>query len=336
MSTQTKIQTFEGNVGIGTNNPGGFRLDVNTGTVSTSAIEVTNFTVGSVTNAFLPIGSIVMWHRALNSIPSGWQICDGTSGTPDLRNFFVIGSETNYTQGDTGGDTSFTLADENLPSHSHSTPATSTDANHTHPNATTTQGGRHRHTGTTATSPTHTHNSDISSSSGSHGHNYNAMNSSGLHSHPFSVAPNGIHAHRAGPRVIWDASNGSCGIWSNHPAVAHSLARQPANTTRYQTYTSYGGDHGHGSNTSNYSGNHNHNASFPTSGNHSHPVTCVDSANHTHPVGIAGNTTNHNHVTTMSTIGAHTHSYTTNSTGQGQAFSIMPSYYTLAYIMKTS
>jgi len=36
--------------------------------------------------------TIVMWYGALASIPAGWVLCDGTSGTPDLRDMFVRGA----------------------------------------------------------------------------------------------------------------------------------------------------------------------------------------------------------------------------------------------------
>ena len=35
---------------------------------------------------------IRMWYGALANIPAGWQICDGTGGTPDLRGYFVKGA----------------------------------------------------------------------------------------------------------------------------------------------------------------------------------------------------------------------------------------------------
>ena len=36
--------------------------------------------------------TIVMWYGALVDIPAGWTLCDGTLGTPDLRNVFVRGA----------------------------------------------------------------------------------------------------------------------------------------------------------------------------------------------------------------------------------------------------
>ncbi len=42
----------------------------------------------------IPSGFIAMWHGSIASIPSGWQLCDGTNGTPDLRNRFIICADT--------------------------------------------------------------------------------------------------------------------------------------------------------------------------------------------------------------------------------------------------
>ena len=42
-------------------------------------------------NAF-PSGGIIIWSGAANAIPSGWYLCDGNNGTPDLRNRFIIGA----------------------------------------------------------------------------------------------------------------------------------------------------------------------------------------------------------------------------------------------------
>jgi len=40
----------------------------------------------------VPIGGIINWSGALLDIPDGYQECDGTNGTPDLRDKFVIGA----------------------------------------------------------------------------------------------------------------------------------------------------------------------------------------------------------------------------------------------------
>jgi hypothetical protein len=46
---------------------------------------------------------ILMWNGSSGSIPAGWHLCDGTGGTPDLRDRFIVGAGTTYTLGSTGG-----------------------------------------------------------------------------------------------------------------------------------------------------------------------------------------------------------------------------------------
>lgn len=41
----------------------------------------------------VPSGSILMWSGTIATIPSGWYLCDGTNGTPNLTNKFVIGAD---------------------------------------------------------------------------------------------------------------------------------------------------------------------------------------------------------------------------------------------------
>lgn len=74
----------------------------------------------------IAIGAIVMWSGALIDIPQGWALCDGTNGTIDLRNRFVVGAGNTYSIGDTGGS-----ADAVLVSHTH-TNTISQDNNHSH------------------------------------------------------------------------------------------------------------------------------------------------------------------------------------------------------------
>ena len=72
-----------------------------------------------LTNA-VPSGIICMWSGESTAIPSGWHLCDGSSGTPDLRNRFIVGAGSSYSVGDTGGSDSVTLSTSQIPSHTHS------------------------------------------------------------------------------------------------------------------------------------------------------------------------------------------------------------------------
>jgi microcystin-dependent protein len=80
-----------------------------------------------------PSGGIVLWSGSIASIPSGWLLCNGTSGTPDLRDRFVVGAGTTYAVGATGGAASVTLSTSEIPSHTHTfSGTTDTVGDHTH------------------------------------------------------------------------------------------------------------------------------------------------------------------------------------------------------------
>lgn len=93
----------------------------------------------------VPIGGILMWSGIIATIPQGYALCDGTEGTPDLRDRFIVGAGTTYTPATTGGAASVTLLEANIPAHSHAfgSLALSNDGSHTH----------------TVTDPEHSHTS---------------------------------------------------------------------------------------------------------------------------------------------------------------------------------
>lgn len=57
----------------------------------------------------VPIGAIIMWSGAINQIPQGWALCDGTNGTPNLKDRFIVGAGNNYLPGNTGGNATINL-----------------------------------------------------------------------------------------------------------------------------------------------------------------------------------------------------------------------------------
>ena len=82
-----------------------------------------------------PVGAIVMWAGAVTAIPTGWKLCDGSDGTPDLRGQFIVGydpTDSAYNAvGKQGGAKEVELTEAQMP--------------------------QHKHTGTTDTSPQHRH-----------------------------------------------------------------------------------------------------------------------------------------------------------------------------------
>lgn len=79
----------------------------------------------SGSGATIPTGLISLWSGSIGSIPAGWALCNGTNGTPDLRDRFVVCAGGGYAVGATGGQTDTTLV-----SHTHT--ATVTDPGHVH------------------------------------------------------------------------------------------------------------------------------------------------------------------------------------------------------------
>jgi hypothetical protein len=67
----------------------------------------------------LDVGLICLWRGEVSTIPSGWQLCDGTNDTPDLRDKFIVGAGGGYTTGSKGGSIHSKLTMQNIPSHTH-------------------------------------------------------------------------------------------------------------------------------------------------------------------------------------------------------------------------
>ena len=50
----------------------------------------------------VPVGGIIAYSGLLADVLPPWHICDGTSGTPDLRNVFLKGADVGADAGATG------------------------------------------------------------------------------------------------------------------------------------------------------------------------------------------------------------------------------------------
>ena len=116
------------------------------GTKINSDLDTIDTNLKRVDNHRVPTGGIIIWSGSAAAIPTGWLLCDGTSGTPNLRDRFVVGAGATYVVGATGGSVAVTLAEANLPSHVHGISITSggQSADHTHGGYTDNQGS-HEH-----------------------------------------------------------------------------------------------------------------------------------------------------------------------------------------------
>ena len=83
-------------------------------------------TIPATSSAFTS-GMIMLWSGSIGSIPSGWTLCNGSNGAPDLRNRFVIAAGDAYSVAQTGGS-----ADSIVVAHTHTATSVVTDPGHQH------------------------------------------------------------------------------------------------------------------------------------------------------------------------------------------------------------
>lgn len=94
--------------------------------------KVTNIANGSANTdaatvaqvkAVYKVGEVKMWHGAVANIATvwgaGWQLADGTNGTADLRDRFIVGAGASYGVSTIGGEATNTLTTAQLPAHNH-------------------------------------------------------------------------------------------------------------------------------------------------------------------------------------------------------------------------
>jgi microcystin-dependent protein len=125
---------------------GEFKLDGASGTAGQVLVSAGAGNTPVWGNAFVA-GMIMLWSGSIASVPSGWALCDGSSGRPDLRNRFVVGAGSTYAVNATGG-----TADSVVVSHTHS--ATVTDSGHKHFQSETINGGYGKYSGANASAST--------------------------------------------------------------------------------------------------------------------------------------------------------------------------------------
>jgi len=77
----------------------------------------------------IPAGLISLWYGSIGSVPTGWYLCDGSNGTPDLRDRFIVGAGSTYSVSSVGGSTDAIVVTHN---HTATSTSTVTDPGHRH------------------------------------------------------------------------------------------------------------------------------------------------------------------------------------------------------------
>lgn len=157
-------------------------------------------------------GFIVMYSGDLGDIPANWAVCDGTNGTPDLRDRFIVAAGPTYPADSTGGVAthSHTVTVDNGGAHSH-TGTTSAEAltiaqmpAHTHYNGVTDSGGSSNlfNHGAVAASPTTTNSIDGNTADGTLEGTTTSTGSGDTHDHTLAIDSGGAHNHTASSSVV--------------------------------------------------------------------------------------------------------------------------------------
>lgn len=166
----------------------------------------------------IPAGTIIIWYGS--TLPSGFVICDGTNGTPDLREKFILGANQSG------------AADVQLD-------AFSTSSNTTLP---------------VANIPAHTHS--ISVDDGTHIHTY-TMPADPFHFHNASTSPSYPHAHDL-TNIVYNDPGGAwqyvyagavSGLWHTTPVFCGTYASHWPESAHIHTITTSASTvtHNHGS-----------------------------------------------------------------------------------------
>ena len=307
MSNQNSSSVTTGDLNV----TGAFRLDSSTGTAGQVMVSTGTSATPTWGNAFIR-GMIMLWTGS--AAPSGWAICNGSSGTPDLRDKFVMGAGGSLPAG--GG-----YKDAAIVSHSHTLSGTSAASSITGTAAASSISG-------TAAASSISGTAAASSLSG-------------------SVAAGGGHTHSASTTV--NTSSGLSGWWDfkNRGGTSYATPMLAAssggkcthkNQSNSKSYgEGYRGEGGSGSSRASINVNHNHSGSTTVNavGNHTHTLSGTAAASSISGTAAASAVTGTAAASSISgTAAASSVTGSAVATGIAATNRNLPPYYALAYIMK--
>jgi hypothetical protein len=245
------------------------------------------------------IGMIMPFHGA--TLPAGWNLCDGSNGTPNLADRFVMSSGPQFPAGTFAG---------NLPEGSTSGPS-----------------GGHSHTITITTGGAHGHSLTIDDA-GSHSHNL-SIASDGGHSHTLAIDPHVLGQGNM-PQHNHGMFNSLSGNGANAPAVGNGQYgavgfNDGGGGERYivKNVSSAQGSNGTTSNVGSGSAV-SHSGGTGSINAHSHAgSSAADGGSHGH-TGAAASDAGHSHSGSGDTVDDHSHSIPAPT---------LPPYHSLVYMM---
>lgn len=292
-----------------------------------------------VLQAVYPIGSIYCSYG--NTSPA---VLFGFGSWTKIEGRFLLGANSTYGLGSTGGAATVTLTVSQIPAHNHGASSASAGA-HTH-TVTVNEAGLHAHTASSNSTGAHTHTITVASggthnhtattaSAGAHTHTI-AVNNGGEHAHTASSASAGAHTHTASSNQTGAHTHTRGTMEISGSFIAHDLTDNNTAPTTTGAITAfhpgnyrdaqngnleYGGGWGFnflasrawtGSTSS--AGAHSHTITVNSAGSHSHDITVNKGGIHNHTASSASNGA-HTHTVTVANGGAHTHTASSASAG---------------------
>ena len=293
-----------------------------------------------VLQAVYPVGSIYCSYGSTSP-----AVLFGFGTWAKIEGRFLLGANSTYGLGSTGGAATVTLTVNQIPAHNHGASSASAGAHthtvtvneaglhahtassnstgaHTH-TITVASGGTHNHTATTASAGAHTHTITVNNG-GDHTHTASSA-SAGAHTHTASSNQTGAHTHTRGTMEI----TGS--ITSADPDEALIYADQLTVSGAFQVGPQVDGPIAQGSGgkvrqafyftasrswtgSTSSAGAHSHTITVNSAGSHSHDITVNKGGVHNHTASSASNGA-HTHTVMIANGGAHTHNASSASAG---------------------
>lgn len=185
--------------------------------------NVLQLTSGGQFLGAVPVGGIIMWSGTIATIPSNWALCDGTSGTPDLRDRFIVGAR----QDDAGA------AKTNLTGSLTISGGSRTSASgggHT-PSGTLASAGLHSHGGATGAGGLHSHG-------GGTGGTALTVARLAAHIHSINISPSGTGAG-GGANFLQFLGGMNSNVTGSGSTHTHSISAQSAHTHTISTQAAH-------------------------------------------------------------------------------------------------
>lgn len=153
--------------------------------------------------AGVPVGTVIAFSGNIANVPANWSLCDGTNGTPDLRNRFIVGAGSDFAADSTGGASSHThgITIESGGAHTHTGTVgghaltVAQIPQHKHANGVTDSGTDLFSRGSTAAAVTTPDSIDNNSNNGTLEGWTSDVGGGEEHTHPLDLDESGAHNH---------------------------------------------------------------------------------------------------------------------------------------------